>query len=147
MRKTFLAFLAGILLAGAAHAQVYVMDYEMFQNNRNIKVKLQVQDARSEEPLPFATVYLNRQGDTTITHFALSDQKGAVEIADVPTGRYRLNVELIGYTPFAKDYNFRNYEEDLGVVKLEENPEIIDAASITAVGNAVEGAYAYRSAA
>lgn len=138
MRKTFLALLAGILLAGAAHAQVYVMDYEMFQNNRNIKVKLQVQDARSEEPLPFATVYLNRQGDTTITHFALSDQKGAVEIADVPTGRYRLNVELIGYTPFAKDYNFRNYEEDLGVIKLEENPEIIDAASITAVGNAIE---------
>ena len=138
MRKTFLALLAGILLAGAAHAQVYVMDYDMFVNNRNVKVKLQVQDARSEEPLPFATVYLNRQGDTTITHFALSDQKGAVEIADVPTGRYRLNVELIGYTPFAKDCNFRDYEEDLGVIKLEENPEIIDAASITAVGNAIE---------
>ena len=137
MRKTFFAFLAGILLAGSAHAQVYVMDYEMIRN-RNVKVKLQVQDARSEEPLPFATVYLNRQGDTTITHFALSDQKGAVEIADVPAGRYRLNVELIGYTPFSKDYNFRDYEENLGVVKLEENPEIIDAASITAVGNAVE---------
>ena len=137
MRKTFFAFLAGILLAGSAHAQVYVMDYDMFRN-RNVKVKLQVQDARSEEALPFATVYLNRQGDTTITHFALSDQKGAVEIADVPAGRYRLNVELIGYTPFSKDYNFRDYEEDLGVVKLEENPEIIDAASITAVGNAVE---------
>lgn len=138
MFRRFFFLLAGLLIAGALHAQVVVMDYDMFRSNRNIKVKLKLQDAKSEEPLPFATVYLNPQGDTTITHFALSDPEGKVEIADVPTGRYRLNVELIGYTPFAKDCNFRNYEEDLGVIKMEENPEIIDAASITAVGNAIE---------
>ena len=136
-RRLF-AVLAGLLLAVCAQAQIVVMDYDMFQSNRNIKVKLSLKDARSEEPLPFATVYLNPQGDTTITHFALSDTEGKVEIPDVPVGRYRLNVELIGYTPFAKDCNFRNYEENLGVIKLEENPEIIDAASITAVGNAIE---------
>ena len=138
MKKLTLLLLATLLGAAALHAQVVVMDYDMFQSNRNIRVRLSVQDAKSAEPLPFATVYLNPQGDTTITHFALSDQKGAVEIPDVPVGRYRLNVELIGYTPFAKDYNFRNYEENLGVIKLEENPEIIDAATITTVGNAIE---------
>ena len=138
MIRRFFFLLAGLFIAGVLHAQVVVMDYDMFRSNRNIKVKLKLQDAKSEEPLPFATVYLNPQGDTTITHFALSDPEGKVEIADVPTGRYRLNVELIGYTPFAKDCNFRNYEEDLGVIKMEENPEIIDAASITAVGNAIE---------
>ena len=126
------------MLAVSAQAQVVMMDYDMFEKNRNIKVLLSLKDAKSEEPLPFATVYLNPQGDTTITHFALSDMEGKVEIPDVPVGRYRLNVELIGYTPFVKDCNFRNYEEDLGVIKLEENPEIIDAASITAVGNAIE---------
>ena len=138
MFRRFIFLLAGLFMAGALHAQVVVMDYDMFRNNRNIKVKLSLQDAKSEEPLPIATVYLNPQGDTTITHFALSDMEGKVEIPDVPVGRYRLNVELIGYTPFVKDCNFRNYEEDLGVIKLEENPEIIDAASITAVGNAIE---------
>ena len=136
-RRLF-AVLAGLLLAVCAQAQIVVMDYDMFEKNRNIKVLLSLKDAKSEEPLPFATVYLNPQGDTTITHFALSDTEGKVEIPDVPVGRYRLNVELIGYTPFAKDCNFRNYEENLGVIKLEENPEIIDAASITAVGNAIE---------
>ncbi|MDY6417731.1 MAG: outer membrane beta-barrel protein, partial [Bacteroidales bacterium] len=138
MFRRFIFLLAGLFMAGALHAQVVVMDYDMFRSNRNIKVKLSLQDAKSEEPLSFATVYLNPQGDTTITHFALSDSEGKVEIPDVPVGRYRLNVELIGYTPFVKDCNFRNYEEDLGVIKLEENPEIIDAASITAVGNAIE---------
>lgn len=138
MNKRLFAVFAGLLLAVAAHAQVVVMDYDMFQRNRNIKVKLSVLDAKTEEPLPFATVYLNPQGDTTITHFALSDMKGDVEIKDVPVGRYRLNVELIGYTPFRKDCNFRNYEEDLGKIRMEENPEIIDAATITTVGNAVE---------
>ena len=138
MKKLTLLLLAALLGAAALHAQVVVMDYNLFENNRNIRVKLSLQDAKSAEPLSFATVYLNRQGDTTITHFALSDQKGAVEIPDVPVGRYRLNVEMIGYTPFAKDYTFRNYEENLGVIKLEENPEIIDAATITTVGNAIE---------
>ena len=138
MNRRLFAVIAGLLLAVSARAQVVVMDYDMFQSNRNIKVKMSLKDAKSEEPLSFATVYLNPQGDTTITHFALSDMDGKVEIPDVPVGRYRLNVELIGYTPFAKDCNFRNWEEDLGVIKLEENPEIIDAASITAVGNAIE---------
>ena len=138
MTKRLPCLLLALFLGVFAHAQIVVMDYDMFESNRNIRVKLSLQDAKSEEPLPFATVYLNRQGDTTITHFALSDQKGAVEIPDVPVGRYRLNVELIGYTPFAKDYNFRSYTEDLGVIKLEENPEIIDAATITTVGNAIE---------
>ena len=136
-RRLFVVF-ASLVLAVAAQAQVVVMDYDMFMSNRNIKVKLSVLDAKTEEPLPFATVYLNPQGDTTITHFALSDQKGEVEIKDVPVGRYRLNVELIGYTPYRKDCNFRNYEENLGKIKLDENPEIIDAATITTVGNAIE---------
>ena len=138
MTKRLFILLFALLGACALRAQVVVMDYDLLQNNRNIRVKLSLQDAKSAEPLSFATVYLNRQGDTTITHFALSDQKGAVEIPDVPVGRYRLNVEMIGYTPFAKDYTFRNYEENLGVIKLEENPEIIDAATITTVGNAIE---------
>ena len=139
MRTRFLLpLLAALLGAASLHAQVVVMDSDMFLSNRNIRVKLTLQDAKSAEPLSFATVYLNRQGDTTITHFALSDQRGAVEIPDVPVGRYRLNVEMIGYQPFAKEYTFRNYQEDLGIIKLEENPEIIDAASITAVGNAIE---------
>ena len=138
MRINIYTLFAGLLLAVAANAQVVVMDYDLIQRNRNIKVKLSLQDAKSEEPLPFATVYLNPQGDTTITHFALSDQEGKVEIGDVPVGRYRVNVEMIGYTPFVKEYTFRNYEEDLGIIKMEENPEVIDAASITAVGNAIE---------
>ena len=138
MTKRFPCLLLALFLAASAHAQVVVMDYDMFESNRNIRVKLSLQDAKSEEPLPFATVYLNRQGDTTITHFALSDQEGKVEIPDVPVGRYKLNVEQLGYTPFAKDYTFRNYTEDLGVIKLEENPEVIDAATITTVGNAIE---------
>lgn len=44
------------MLAVSAQAQVVVMDYDMFEKNRNIKVLLSLKDAKSEEPLPFATV-------------------------------------------------------------------------------------------
>ena len=80
MKRIALTFFACILYTCAAHAQVVMMDYDMYQSYRNIKVKMSLKDAKSEEPLQFATVYLNPQGDTTITHFALSDQEGKVEI-------------------------------------------------------------------
>ena len=59
--RRLLLLLPAVLLSGAVHAQVIVMDYDMFESNRNIRVKLSVQDAKSADPIPFATVYLNRQ--------------------------------------------------------------------------------------
>ena len=40
MKRSILAVLAGLLLALSAHAQVVVMDSDMFERNRNIKVKM-----------------------------------------------------------------------------------------------------------
>ena len=50
--RRIITVIVGLLLAVSAYAQVVVMDYDMFERNRNIKVKLTVQDAKSDEPLP-----------------------------------------------------------------------------------------------
>ena len=47
------------------------------------------------------------------------------------------NAELIGYKPFKKVYDFYGFQKNLGAIRLEENPEYIDAATITALGNPV----------
>ena len=38
--RVIATLLAGLLLAVSAHAQVVVMDSDMFERNRNIRVKL-----------------------------------------------------------------------------------------------------------
>ena len=109
----------------------------MIQRNMNINVKLTLKDAKTSEPISWASVYLIPQGDTTITHFALSDDKGDVELKDVPTGKYELNAEMIGYLPHKKVYTFKKWQEDLGIIKMEENAEYLDAATVSAAGNAI----------
>lgn len=114
-----------------------VISYDMIQRNMNTNVRLTLKDARTSEPISWASVYLIPQGDTTITHFALSDDKGDVELKEVPTGKYELNAEMIGYLPHKKVYTFKNWREDLGIIKLEENAEYLDAATVSAAGNAI----------
>lgn len=126
-----------ILFVQSLSAQVF--DYSMIQRNANTDVKLTLKDSRSAEPISWASVYLIPDGDTTITHFALSDDKGDVLLKEVPVGKYELNAEIIGYNPHKKVYTIKAHWEafDLGVIKMDENPEYLDAASISAIGNPV----------
>jgi len=113
------------------------ISYDMIQRNRNVRVKLTLKDSKTSEPISWASVYLIPDNDTTITHFALSDDKGDVLLEDVPTGKYELNAEMIGYIPYKKVFTFKGWEYDAGIIKLEENPEYLDAATVSAVGNAI----------
>ena len=91
------------------------VSYDMIQRNRNLRVKLTLKDSKTSDPISWASVYLIPDGDTTITHFALSDDKGDVLLEDVPTGKYELNAEMIGYIPYKKVYTFKGWEYDAGI--------------------------------
>ncbi|MBR1573298.1 MAG: outer membrane beta-barrel protein [Bacteroidales bacterium] len=133
--KRILSFLL-IFVCTFASAQVYI-DFNQMQQYQNVRLKLQLQDAASHEAIPYASVYLVPKGDTTITNFALTDEKGAVEIREIKPGKYMLNAEMIGYKPYEKEHDIRGWTVDLGIITMEEDPEFIDAATITAMGNPV----------
>lgn len=135
MKRALILIILFSLTASLTDAQVISMD--MVQRNRNLDVRLTLKDSRTLDPISWASVYLIPHGDTTITHFALSDEKGDVELKEVPAGKYELNAEIIGYHPHRKTYFFKNWREDLGIIKMEENAEFLEAAKITAAGNAI----------
>lgn len=127
-----------LLLAGALSSNAQrSISYDMIQRNRNLEVRLTLKDSKTSDPIPWVSVYLIPDGDTTITHFALSDDKGDAVLKEVPTGKYELNAEIIGYKPYKKTYTFKGWEYDAGIIKMEESPEFLDAATISAVGNAI----------
>ena len=126
-----------ILFVQTLSAQV--LNYDMIERNANTNVKLTLKDSKSSKPISWASVYLIPAGDTTITHFALSDEKGDVLLKEVPVGKYELNAEIIGYNPHKKVYTIKAHWDayDLGIIKMDENAEFLDAASISAIGNPV----------
>ena len=116
-----------------------VLNYDMIERNANTNVKLTLKDSKSSKPISWASVYLVPAGDTTITHFALSDERGDVLLKEVPVGKYELNAEIIGYNPHKKVYTIKSHWDayDLGIIKMDENAELLDAASVSAIGNPV----------
>lgn len=136
MKRISLLFLT-LLFVHTITAQV--LDYSMIERNANTDVKLTLKDSKSSKPISWASVYLIPAGDTTITHFALSDDKGDVLLKEVPVGKYELNAEIIGYNPHKKVYTIKAHWDayDLGIIKMDENAEFLDAASISAIGNPV----------
>ncbi len=72
--------------------------------------------------------------DTLITYkpykYALSDGLGAAEINAVKAGGYVLRVEFVGYVTLERSVEVGGGAVDLGVLKMEEDIEILAAASI-----------------
>ena len=135
--RQILCAICSILIVHTISAQV--VDFDMINQNSNTHVKLTLKDAQNSEPIPWASVYLIPDGDTTITHFALSNDKGDVLLKDVPVGKYEVNAEIIGYTPHKKLYMIKRHWDayDLGIIKMKVNPEYLDVATVSAIGNPI----------
>ena len=124
-----------------AHAQIYTISTDMF-NPVQGTVKLKVLQAGSEAPVEFASVYLKAKNDTLITNFTLTDTTGLAKIEKVTRGTYNLTVELMGFKPYTTEqyfnFSWNSEEKDLGVIHLQEDHEMLDAAHVSAIGNPIE---------
>ena len=135
--KGIYCILLAALSAICANAQVITLNIEDLNKYQTLQVRMTLQDAETSEAISFASVYIIPQGDTTITNFALSDENGDVMLEEVLPGKYEVNAEMIGYLPYKKMHELKGYQKDLGIIRLIENPEYIDASTITAIGNPI----------
>lgn len=99
-------------------------------------VKLRLVDAKNAGPVGFATASLTPKGETTATKYVLTDEDGKAEITKVRKGTYTLKAELMGYKTYSQEVTLEK-NLDLGEIKMEEDVEQLDAASVSAVGNPI----------
>ncbi len=121
--RSFVASLA-LLLSFTAFAQ------------GSFSVKLRLLDSKTSEPVSFATVSLTVKGQDTAAKYVLSDSEGNAELTKVKKGTYVLKAELMGYVTHSQEIALAK-NLDLGDVKLAEDVKVLDAASVTAVGNPI----------
>lgn len=97
-----------------------------------------LRDSATREVLPYVSISLYR-GDKLITG-ALSDEKGAFILREVPIGKYRLRVQPLGYAPTEKVVETTPLRPDLnlGTLYLSEVGIELQAVEIQAERSPVE---------
>ena len=103
-------------------------------NAQNYKISLQLQDAATGEAVGFATVSVTpAHGQAKYT---LSGSDGKATLEKVRPGTYTFKAELMGYKTYEKELELRA-DANLGIIKMEQDQEVLDAASVSAVGNPI----------
>ncbi len=136
MKKLISVILLSIVFSFAAHAQITI-SADMIRTPES-EVKIKLLDSLTGQPLVMASVFLQPKGDSTIMYFNLTDTSGVATLEGVVRGNYKLTAEYLGYQPFVKEYYFKKQKEELGTVKMVEDAIMLEAATVSAVGNAIE---------
>ena len=113
----------------------FLLSFTAFAQN-TFSIKLKLVDSKTSEPVSYATVSVTEKGKTEALRYVLSDIDGAAEIVKVEKGTYVLKAEIMGYLTHSQEIAV-DKNLDLGQVKMEEDVKVLDAASISAVGNPI----------
>lgn len=104
------------------------------QNSFSIRLKLI--DAKTSEPVGYATTSLTVKGATKASSFVMTDDKGEATLNKISKGTYIVKAELMGYTTYEQEVVVEK-NIDLGEIKMSEDVTVLDAASVSAVGNPI----------
>lgn len=102
----------------------------------SVAVTLKLVDEKNGDPIGYATVSLTVKGEKTSALYHLSDSEGAVKFTKVKRGTYILKAEILGYKALEQEIVIEK-TADLGLLKMKEDAEVLDAASVSAVGNPI----------
>ena len=100
------------------------------------KVSAILLDSSNGEPVAFATVSMTRDGSKKPDMYCMSTDSGEAVFSKVRKGLYVFKAELLGYKPFVKHIQVEG-DLDLGKLRMEPDKVMLDAASVSAVGNAI----------
>jgi len=83
----------------------------------------------SETAVSYANAVLLRDGD--VFKGSSSDASGVFVIANIPSGKYKLNISFLGYKTIIKEIEV-NKTIDLGTIVLQKDAETLDGVTISA---------------
>ncbi|MBQ2875023.1 MAG: carboxypeptidase regulatory-like domain-containing protein, partial [Bacteroidales bacterium] len=126
---------AAVFLRTFVAAVLMLMSFSAYAQNF-FTVKLKLIDAKTSAPVSFATASLTVKGETTAAKYVLTDAEGAASLTKVKKGTYVFKAELMGYKSHEQEVVV-DKNVDLGDIKMSEDVEVLDAASVSAIGNPI----------
>lgn len=110
----------------------------MSAQTKTFNVKAVVEDSKSGEKLSFVTVVMAKPRADKPTAYALSEEDGSLVFSEIKPSKYVLKAEFLGYKVFEKEFEVKDADVDLGVLKLVPSEEQLAAAKVSAVGNPIQ---------
>lgn len=131
--RNLLLSMSFLLCFGGTVAQAQYTSDDKPKSALNVRVT----EAGNGRPIQMATVYIVPAGDTVVTAFSFTDKRGMAMLKDFAAGRYTVNVQLLGFKPYAQEMELEPQIVRFVSVSLEENVEELQGASITEMGDLV----------
>jgi hypothetical protein len=131
--RTF-AFLAFLFFMGfTAFAQVPNMGAGGKMPNIG-RLYGKVVDAKTKEPVEFASVALFIFGKDSAIAGVLTKPNGDFSLDNLPVGGFKLRIQFLGYKNIEQKLfiNFQKLEQDLGDIQLEPDETLLQEATVTA---------------
>ena len=100
-------------------------------------ISLVLQDGKTSEAIGFATVSLTPQDATKAYKYVLTNSEGKAEFTDVRKGTFKLKAEQMGYKPYETTLKVEGKPINLGMLKMEQDVKVLEAAKVSAVGNPI----------
>ncbi|MGN6511695.1 MAG: carboxypeptidase-like regulatory domain-containing protein, partial [Chitinophaga sp.] len=93
-----------------------------------------VLQSSNKEPIPFASVALLNEDDSTIVTGVAADEKGSFHLTPVPYGSYLVKIGTLGYNPYFVKVKItaEKTRRDLGTIMLESGSRTLK--EVTVVG-------------
>ena len=99
-------------------------------------IRLRLVDAKTNEPVAFATASVTVKGETSPLKYTLSDDSGNASIVKLKKATYVLKAELMGYKTHTQEIVLEK-NVDLGDIRMAEDVEVLEAAKVTDIGNPI----------
>ena len=112
-----------------------LLSFSAFAQN-SFSVKLKLIDAKTSEPVGYATASITAKGAESALRFVMTDEKGLADLTKISKGTYVVKAELMGYQSYEQEIVV-DKNIDLGEIRMSEDVTVLDAASVSAVGNPI----------
>ena len=99
-------------------------------------VRMKLTDGTTGEPVGFATVSMTLKGAKDPLKYLVSAEDGSANFEGIVRGTYMLKAELMGYKPMEIEVTV-DRTIDLGELKMSPDVEMLEAASVSAIGNPI----------
>ncbi len=96
-------------------------------------------NARSDQPVEFATAALLRADSTAVTS-TMTEEDGTFALRTASPGRYIVKLSFVGFTPFFQNVELTEQADSVGLgrLRMESAERVLGTATVTAVAARVE---------
>ena len=125
MKKVFITIILQIVTS-------IIISTNIFAATINGSIKGSVYDSKSQQPIGYVNVSINKGDSGTFVTGGVTDKSGDFIIHNIPSGSYTVLISFMGYRTIRKQIEIKTDKQviNLGKIMIEEDATMLDAVQV-----------------